>query len=146
MQMFPIHPQSNASMPMYDLVHQIEYLDCVINEAQRLYPPVYTMNRECKKACTINGVHFPAGIEVILPFYVLHNDPDAWPDVDKFDPERFRGPNKDKFHPYQVSAIQGPSISFSLVTSSFILPRVDTRRSSFLTYVVSSWYLPHAPE
>ena len=31
---------------------------------------------------------FPAGAEVVLESIVQHLDPDAWPDVTKFDPER----------------------------------------------------------
>ena len=100
---------------MYDLVQKIEYLDCVINEAQRLHPPVYQMNRECKNSCKINGVNFPAGTEIILPFYALHHDPDAWPDVEKFDPERFRGPNKESIHPYQVSTRSFPFTQESVI-------------------------------
>ena len=84
------------------MVNNIEYFDCVMNESLRRYPPAFNMNRECKQSCSINGVYFPAGVEIMIPFYVLHNDPDAWPDVSKFDPERFRTPNRGTIHPFQV--------------------------------------------
>ena len=80
--------QSNPDSSWYDLVHSIEYLNCVISEAQRLSPPAYVADRECAEPCTINGVHFPKGVTVSFPIYGLHHDPTAWPDVDKFDPER----------------------------------------------------------
>lgn len=90
---------------MYDLVNRMEYLDCVVNESLRLYPPGFIINRECEKACTINGLQIPAGIEVQIPIYALHHDPKAWPDAEKFDPERFRAANKGNFHPFQVKLL-----------------------------------------
>ena len=45
---------------------------------------------------TICGVPFKKGSIVWLPIYALHNDPDVWPEPQKFDPERLV-----KFpHPY----------------------------------------------
>ena len=84
---------------LYDVVQNLDYLDCVINESLRLFPPAFQMNRKCLEACDINGVHFPAGIEVIIPFYSIHRDPVAWPEPEKFDPERFRSPAKESRHP-----------------------------------------------
>ena len=100
-----LHPQSDPEASTYELIGKIEYLDCVINEVLRLNPPIFNMNRQCKKACNINGVHIPEGMQIVIPFYALHNDPNVWPDVDRFDPERFRSPAKEKRHPYQVHTV-----------------------------------------
>ena len=83
--------QRHAEMSFYDLVNNIEYLDCVFNEAQRLAPlsQISFVNRECAKSCDINGVHFPAGTEIVIKPYLLHHDSDAWPSVNEFDPERY---------------------------------------------------------
>ena len=35
-----------------------------------------------------------------MPPYVLHLDPDLWPDPEKFDPDRFSSENKDTQEPY----------------------------------------------
>ena len=93
--------KSKPDSKLYDLAHSIEYLDCVISEAQRLYPPLAHLSRECAKDYDIGGIHIPAGLEVLIPVYFLQRDPEAWPDPEKFDPERFRGPAKDNRHPYQ---------------------------------------------
>ena len=86
---------------LYEISHGIEYLDCVISETQRLYPPAHQLNRECTEDCKVNGIPVPKGMEIIIPFYALHHDPDAWENPEKFDPERFEGPAKDTRHPYQ---------------------------------------------
>ena len=94
--------ETNArKKPLYEIAQNIEYLDCVIKEAQRLCPPVATVNRECDEDYDLNGIHIPAGAEVVIPVYALHHDPSAWEDPEKFDPERFRGLNKDARHAFQ---------------------------------------------
>ena len=87
--------------PQHEIAQNIEYLDCVIKEAQRLCPPAAFINRECDEDFDLNGIHIPAGTEVVIPIYALHHDPDAWEDPEKFDPERFRGPAKDARHAFQ---------------------------------------------
>ena len=95
------YTELNPSATLYELSHGIEYLDCVINETQRLCPPAHQLNRECGQDCEINGIFIPKGLEIVIPFYALHHDPEAWPEPEKFNPERFRGPSKDSRHPYQ---------------------------------------------
>ena len=91
----------NPESSLYDLSHDIEYLDCVINESLRLNPPLAQVNRECVNDYKFNDIYIPAGLQVIIPVYFLHRDPDVWPNPEKFDPERFRSPAKDCRHPYQ---------------------------------------------
>ena len=97
--------QTNPDNTLYDLIQTMEYLDCVIKESLRLYPPAHAVNRECDESCTINGVYIPAGTRVLIPIYTLHRDPDAWTDAEKFIPERFESPNKEKIPPFQVDCI-----------------------------------------
>ena len=94
--------QTYRELPLYDLVHEIEYLDCIMNESMRLCPPIHLFNRNCEKTCQITpDLTIPVGMEVTVPVYALHHDPEAWPDPEVYDPERFRGPAKDTRHPFQ---------------------------------------------
>ncbi|XP_078377237.1 cytochrome P450 3A24-like [Oculina patagonica] len=94
--------ESNAGKkPLYEVAQNIEYLDCVIKESQRLCPAVAQVNRECTEDFDLNGIHIPARTEILIPIYVMHYDPDAWQNPEKFDPERFRGPSKDTRHAFQ---------------------------------------------
>ena len=92
---------------LYDIVKNIDYLDCVIKESQRMCPPAVHVNRECHEDFDLSGIHIPAGTEVVIPIYALHHDPDAWEDSEKFDPERFRGARKDTHHPFQFLPFGG---------------------------------------
>ena len=94
--------ESNAKRKsLYELAQNMEYLDCVLKESQRLCPAAPQVNRECCEDYDLNGIHIPAGTEILIPIYVLHHDPDAWQDPEKFNPERFRGPAKDARHAFQ---------------------------------------------
>ena len=94
--------ESNAKRKsLYELAQSMEYLDCVLKESQRLCPAAAQVNRECCENYDLNGIHIPAGTEIMIPIYVLHHDPDAWQNPEKFDPERFRSPSKDARHAFQ---------------------------------------------
>ena len=107
--------ETNPSASFYEISQCIEYLDCVINETLRVFPPAHQLNRECTQDCVVNGIAIPKGIEIIIPFYTLHHDPDAWEDPEKFDPERFRSPAKEIRHSYQFMPFgAGPRICLGM--------------------------------
>lgn len=86
--------------PSYDVLHKMDYLDMVINEALRMYPPGFILQRDCNEGCTVKGVDIPNGMPIMIPVYAIHHDPEIWPDPEKFDPERFTEAEKAKRHPY----------------------------------------------
>lgn len=86
--------------PTYEALMQMEYLDMVINESLRLYPPGGRLERMCKKTIEINGITIPGGTVVMIPAYVIHRDPEYWPEPEIFNPERFNKENKETQEPY----------------------------------------------
>ncbi|NWR75620.1 CP3AT protein, partial [Centropus unirufus] len=91
---------ANKATPTYNAIMQMEYLDMVVNESLRLFPPGGRIERVCKKTVEINGVTIPKGMTVIIPAYVLHRDPGCWPEPEEFRPERFSKENKETIDPY----------------------------------------------
>ncbi|KAI8786628.1 cytochrome P450 3A7 [Biomphalaria glabrata] len=86
--------------PCSENVQNLHYLDMCINEAIRMVPPAFFLDRQCVESIDINGVHIPKGMVVLIPVYAIHNDPNFWPEPEKFDPERFTPENKETRHPY----------------------------------------------
>ncbi|EEC00157.1 cytochrome P450, putative, partial [Ixodes scapularis] len=73
----------------YDNVFRIRYLDQVISESLRLYPPVTGFTtRTCQHDYEYNGLKIPAGMSILIPPYHLHRDPNLWSEPEKFDPDR----------------------------------------------------------
>uniref|UniRef100_H9G6A7 Cytochrome P450 3A n=1 Tax=Anolis carolinensis TaxID=28377 RepID=H9G6A7_ANOCA len=90
----------NQATPVYEVLLQMEYLDMVINETLRLYPPGGRIERVCKTTVEINGVTIPKGTVTMIPAFVLHRDPEFWPEPEEFRPERFSKENKETLDPY----------------------------------------------
>ena len=79
-------PLADLSLSTLDSLH---YTQQVINEALRLYPPVWVLTRRCVHAQRLAGYQAPAGTDVFMSPYVIQRDPRHWPDPDQFRPERF---------------------------------------------------------
>ncbi|XP_023717552.1 cytochrome P450 9e2 isoform X2 [Cryptotermes secundus] len=81
----------------YEAVHGMKYLDMVVSETLRIYPPIGILERRCVQTYTLPAEpHYTLnpGDFVYIPVYALHHDPDYFPDPEKFDPERFSDENK----------------------------------------------------
>lgn len=65
------------------------YLDWVIKESLRLYPPIHVSNRLAAQDIFIDDFSIPRGTRVMVSIYLTHRDPKYWPEPDTFRPERF---------------------------------------------------------
>lgn len=65
------------------------YLERVIKESLRLYPPIHLGNRRAARDLTFQGYAIPAGTRVLYSIYLSHRDPRYWCEPDRFEPERF---------------------------------------------------------
>ncbi len=72
-----------------DDLAKLPYLDWVINEAMRLYPPAWMQLRFAVEECELGDVRLPAGTVVILSQWVMHRAPEFWEDAGTFKPERW---------------------------------------------------------
>jgi cytochrome P450 len=71
-----------------DCAH-LHYTEWVLNEAMRLYPPIWTLGRRAIEAFELDGYHFPAGSFFVLSQWIIHRHPDLWEDAERFRPERW---------------------------------------------------------
>jgi len=58
-------------------------------ETVRLYPSIWVIERRVISDDQIGGYHIPRGSSVLVSPFVLHRNPEFWPDPDQFDPSRF---------------------------------------------------------
>ncbi|XP_034544191.1 cytochrome P450 3A27-like isoform X2 [Notolabrus celidotus] len=84
----------------YEDLMQMEYLDSVVNECLRLYPPAARLERVAKETVIVNGITIPKDMLVMVPIYALHQDPELWPEPEEFRPDRFSKENKRNIKPY----------------------------------------------
>ncbi|RZC41759.1 p450 domain containing protein, partial [Asbolus verrucosus] len=90
----------------YEALLSMKYLDQVICETLRLWPPGFQTDRVCTKDYQIlpknlkeKTVLIEKGVSVLIPVMALHRDPQYYPEPDRFDPDRFSDENKSKILP-----------------------------------------------
>jgi cytochrome P450 len=70
-------------------VREFDYIDRVIKEAMRLYPPVYTMFREPTEPVELGGYRVPEDGTLMLSQWAVHRSGRFWDHPDEFDPDRW---------------------------------------------------------
>lgn len=116
-------------MPSYETVNELPYLDMVISETLRLYPPAVATLRLCTEDCMLKHLKVPKGLAVMIPIYSIHMDPTIWPNPDKFDPERFTPEAKQSRDPYAYMPFgHGPhnciGMRFAQMEMKLVLARI----------------------
>ncbi|XP_026726532.1 cytochrome P450 6B5-like [Trichoplusia ni] len=99
------HFEKNNNNIGYDVITQLTYLDKVLSESLRMFPPVGYVTRKCieDSVLPVGEVKIEKGTKLYTPIYQLHHDPDLYPEPEVFDPERFskdRKPNDDIYIPF----------------------------------------------
>jgi len=66
-----------------------EYLTATIQETLRLRPVISIVLRKLTEAVEIGGYELPAGVSVAPSVYLVHRNPEIYPEPNRFLPERF---------------------------------------------------------
>lgn len=94
----------NGDPISFEKLHKIKFLDMVISEILRLWPPAPQTDRTCSKDYKVDLGNDKSFVikksqSVFLPIFHIHRDPTYFPDPEKFDPQRFSDENKDSIVP-----------------------------------------------
>jgi cytochrome P450 len=92
------HPQIDQRAGEAARTGDRDYIDRIVKEVLRLYPPAWIIGRESLRELTLSdGTWLPAKMTVFLSPLLLHRRADYFPDPDKFDPDRWLGPEPPPF-------------------------------------------------
>ncbi|XP_053692189.1 cytochrome P450 4C1-like [Sabethes cyaneus] len=92
----------NQDCPLltYQILQEFRYLETVVKESMRLYPPVPFIGRKLVDDLEMNGTTIKSGQDFLIPIYVIHRNPEVYPDPEKFDPDRFSDMTESNRGPY----------------------------------------------
>jgi cytochrome P450 len=112
----------------YGQVNQLTYLNQVMNEVLRLYPPIHLGSRISARDLEFEDKIIPAGKRVIYSIYLTHRDPKYWENPSQFIPERF-AEDRPRPEPYTYLPFGGGSrncigMAFSQVEIKVVLSNI----------------------
>ena len=84
-----IDRELQGRLPTYDDVPRLHYVEMVLAESMRLYPPAWAMGRYARSDFQLGDFFLPAKTTVLMSQFITHRDPRFFPDPLRFDPERF---------------------------------------------------------
>eukprot|EP01025_Chloroclados_australasicus_P019047 TRINITY_DN2022_c0_g1_i2.p1 TRINITY_DN2022_c0_g1~~TRINITY_DN2022_c0_g1_i2.p1 ORF type:complete len:519 (-),score=47.22 TRINITY_DN2022_c0_g1_i2:610-2166(-) len=95
----------------WKLLDECKYLEAVIKETLRLYPPATMLVRDVEETLELQEYKIPPGTMLWVNIHGIQRDSISWKDADAFIPERFiEGSSKyvmDKIHPYAYAPFGG---------------------------------------
>jgi cytochrome P450 len=126
----------------------LPFVEMVIKEAMRLYPPVYSLNgRMANEDVEILGERIPKNSYVMVSPYGMHHDPRFFADPERFDPERFSAENEPAIPKYAYIPFgAGPRVcignNFAMMEAQLILATMARQLSLEILPAQSIDYLP----
>lgn len=115
--------------PTFADLARLPYLERVVSEALRLYPPFWRLSRHARHDDRVGGYRIPAGCVVLLSPWLTHRNSAYWPDPERFDPDRFlpdRAAGRPRFAYFPFGG--GPRVcignAFALMEARLILATV----------------------
>jgi cytochrome P450 len=88
--------------PTAETLPRLEFLEAVIKESLRLFPPAAFLLRYAATDCQLGEYPVPKGATVFISPYVSHRWPGVFADPLRFDPDRWAAGNRPahEYHPY----------------------------------------------
>lgn len=76
---------------LFNLLFPISFLIESFLETLRMHPPVGSIGRVVTKDYKIpdTNITLPKGLNIMIPVYAIHYDPEYYPEPERFMPERF---------------------------------------------------------
>ncbi|MDE3741425.1 cytochrome P450 [Maribacter polysaccharolyticus] len=97
-----------ASDDILQHITQLKYTKQCIEEAMRLYPPVYIIDRMAIEDDSLGEIEIPKNTLILLSIYELHRYSGFWDSPGDFNPDRFKEDNTKNLQEYYYPFGAGP--------------------------------------
>jgi cytochrome P450 len=89
-----------GGLPRVADIPSLSFVEKVVTESMRLYPPAWIIGRRALQDYPIGGYVVPARSIIVISPYVLHRDPRYYPEPDRFVPDRWTSEFKASLPPF----------------------------------------------
>jgi cytochrome P450 len=118
-----------SAPPSLAQLGELRYLEHVINETLRLYPPIHLGQRVAARDLEFQGYPIPAGQRVLYSIYLTQRDPRYWEQPAEFCPDRFAPEQSRQLLPYTFQPFGGGprnciGMAFAQVEVKVVLARI----------------------
>lgn len=76
-------------MASFDDIPELDYTQRVLTETLRLYSPAWLLTRRTTADTELGGHQIARGTTILFSSYLMHRNPDFFPDPERFDPDRW---------------------------------------------------------
>lgn len=119
-------------LPVLADLPKLPYLEMVIKESMRLYPPAWTVSREAQEDFELGGYTIPKGSILLMSMYIIHHDARYWDRPNDFLPERFSAANEASIPKYAYFPFGGgPRVcignQFAMMEAQLVLATILQR-------------------
>ena len=119
-----------TNTPSLDNISGLDYLDQVVKETLRLYPPIHLGARVAARDIEFRGHRIQAGARVIYSIYLTQRMEAYWEQADSFNPDRFASGKKQTPYTYLPFG-GGPrnciGFAFTQIEAKVVLARIFQR-------------------
>lgn len=140
------HPEAEARLveelrgvlggrpPEAEDLQRLPYLEGILLETMRLFPPVWIFGRDAIRPTLVGGYRIPRGATVLMSQWVVHRDPEHFDEPEAFRPERWQGGLARRLPRYAYFPFGGgPRVcigaAFSMTEASLLLGLILQRYS-----------------
>jgi cytochrome P450 len=110
----------------------LPYVERVLKESMRLYPPAWVMGREAIGECEVGGYRVSAGTTALMSQWVMHRDPRYHHDPERFEPNRWspeyeKGLPRFAYFPFSGGPRQCIGADFAMTEARLVLAALAQR-------------------
>ena len=127
-----IDRELQGRLPTFEDIPRLRYVEMVLAESMRLYPPAWAMGRKARRDFQLGDFFLPAKTTVLISQFITHRDPRFFPDPLRFDPERFTSEAKAlrakfTYFPFGAGARQCIGESFAWMEGVLLLAAIGQK-------------------